>query len=55
MHLFENAIINDVFATLRSYNYNIENQNLKVLIDTYSVDKGDNWIYLVYRKRIVYN
>ncbi len=34
MHLFENAIIDDVFAILRGYSYNLENRDSKVFMDT---------------------
>ncbi len=33
IYLFENIIIDNVFATLRGYSYNIENRNLKILMD----------------------
>ncbi len=35
MHLFENTIIDDVFAILRNYGYNLENRDFKVFIDTF--------------------
>ncbi len=33
MHLLENAIVEDVFSTLRNHSYNLKNRNPKVLID----------------------
>jgi len=34
IHILENAIYKNIFDTLRSYNYNDENSDPKVLIDT---------------------
>ncbi len=34
IYLLENAIYNNVFSTLRNYNYNLKNRNPKILIDT---------------------